>query len=94
MRYFRAMPAVVEQIRAALDAAWGFPNAATKTDTAITPANKLPADEAGRVYMQMDAVYCEYELPAQLLPVLLAAGEVEELTRAAFFAAADQPPPE
>ena len=92
MRYFRSTAAVYESIRSQLDAAWGYPNAETKTLTAIPPVGELPADQQGRVYLAISAAYCEYVLPSQMLPELLASGAVEELTAAEY--AAVFPPPD
>lgn len=80
MRYFRANAAVYEEVRAMLNQAWGYPNAETKTLTAIPPASDLPTDSGGMVYLAVDSQYCEYILPAELLPNLLASGDVEEIT--------------
>lgn len=82
------MPTVYEAIRAQLDAAWGYPNAATKTLSAIPPASELPLDEQGRVYLAISSEYCEYVLPSQMLPQLLASGEVEEIGENAYVAVA------
>lgn len=85
-RYFRATPSVYEGVRSLLDAAWGYPTPDGKTLTAISPAGELPADEEGRVYLVVDADYCDYVLPAQMLPQLLASGAVEEIDAAAYAA--------
>lgn len=91
MRYFRSTAAVYESIRSQLDAAWGYPNAETKTLTAIPPVGELPTDPQGRVYLAISAEYCDYILPSQMLPELLASGAVEEIDAAAY--AAVLPPP-
>ena len=79
MRYFRAMPALYADICGQLDAAYGYPNAATKTLRTLPLVETLPTDAAGRVYLRVAAEYCEYNLPSELLPQLIAAGLVEEL---------------
>lgn len=86
MRYFRSTYAIYESIRSQLDVAWGYPNAATKTLTAIPPAGELPVDAQGRVYLAIDAAYCDYILPSQMLPELIASGAVEEIDAAAYGA--------
>lgn len=86
-RYFRSAPTVYAAICAQLDAAWGYPNADTKTERALPLADTLPADEQGRVYLAISADYCEYVLPSQLLPDLLASGAVEEIDAATYQAA-------
>ena len=87
MRYFRASRPVYESIREQLDAAWGYPNADTKTETALPPASHLYSDSQGRVYLAVSASYCEYVLPSEMLPELLASGAVEEIGEAAYLAA-------
>ncbi len=79
MRYFRSTVAVYAAICQQLDAAYGYPNEATKTLRTLPLAEELPADAQGRVYLAISADYCEYVLPSQLLPELLASGAVEEI---------------
>jgi hypothetical protein len=90
-RFFRSTDAVYEAIRSQLDAAYGYPNAETKTLTSITPAADAPHDPQGRVYLAISADYCDYNLPADLLPQLLAGGAVEEITEAEYQAAVSVP---
>jgi len=82
MRYFRATPAVYADICAQLDAAYGYPNAETKTLRTLPLAADLPTDAEGLVYLMISAEYCDFILPGQLLPELLASGSVEEVTKA------------
>jgi hypothetical protein len=86
MRYFRATPAVYGSIGSQLDAAYGYPNAETKTLRTLPLAADLPADGQGRVYLAVDAAYCEYILPGEMLPQLLASGAVEEVDAATYAA--------
>lgn len=86
-RYFRATPAVYAAIGEQLDQAYGYPRPETLTDRALPAVETLPADELGRVYLAVSAQYCSYVLPSQLLPDLLAAGHVTELTAAEYAAA-------
>lgn len=86
MRYFRSTSAVYEAIRAQLDAAYGYPNAETKTERALPLAADLPTDAQGRVYLAVSAEYCDYNLPSELLPQLIAAGLVEEITAEQYAA--------
>lgn len=86
MRYFRSTPAVYADICAQLDAAYGYPNAATKTLRTLPLAVDLPSDGQGRVYLAVSAAYCDYNLPRELLPQLIAAGLVEEITAAQYEA--------
>jgi hypothetical protein len=85
-RYFRSADSVYEAIRSQLDAAWGYPNAETKTLTALPPASQCLHDSQGRVYLAISAGYCEYVLPSQMLPELIATGAVEEIDEAAYRA--------
>jgi hypothetical protein len=87
LRFFRSTDAVYEQVRATLDAAWGFPNPETKTETAIDPAAIAPHDGQGRVYLVISADYCAYEAVSSVLPGLLASGAVEEIGEADYIAA-------
>jgi hypothetical protein len=91
MRHFRSTDATYEAIRSQLDAAYGYPNAETKTLTSITPAADAPHDIQGRVYLAISSDYCDYNLPAELLPQLLASGAVEEITEADYQAAVQTP---
>jgi hypothetical protein len=86
MRYFRSTPAVYADICAHLDAAYGYPNEATKTQRALPLAADLPNDGEGRLYLCISAAYCDYNLPSELLPQLIAAGLVEEITAAQYAA--------
>jgi len=77
MRYFRTTPAVYASICSQLDTAYGYPNAETKTERTLP---ELAPHADGWVYLAIDAAYCEYILPSQLLSDLLASGAVEEIT--------------
>jgi hypothetical protein len=87
MRYFRAATAVYQGIAAQLDAAWGYPNAETKTERALPLAETLPIDGQGRVYLAVPTAYLDYILPGQLVPDLLSQGLIEEITEAQYQAA-------
>jgi hypothetical protein len=86
MRYFRSSPSVYADICAQLDAAYGYPNAETKTLRTLPLAADLPSDSQGRVYLAITDAYCEYILPSEMLPQLLASGAVEEVTAAVYEA--------
>jgi alkylhydroperoxidase family enzyme len=86
MRYFRsASVEVYEAIRSELDGVWNYPNASTKTSTAITPGADAPTDKEGRVYLLASHEECEYPAIAERLPALLSSGEVEEISVAEFM---------
>ena len=86
-RYFRSTPEVYGGICQQLDAAYGYPNAETKTERTLPPLAELPVDGEGRVYLAISADYCDYVLPSQMLPQLLASGAVEEIDEATYQAA-------
>jgi hypothetical protein len=86
MRYFRSTPAVYAGICAQLDAAYGYPNEATKTLRTLPLVADQPSDGQGRVYLAVSEAYCNFDLPSQLLPQLLTAGLVEEITAAQYEA--------
>ena len=86
MRYFRSTPAVYGSICSQLDAAYGYPNAETKTERALPLAADLPTDAQGRVYLAISAEYCDYILPSEMLPQLIASGAVQEIDAATYAA--------
>lgn len=86
MRYFRSTPAVYASICQQLDAAYGYPNPDTLTLRTLPLADDLPTDSQGRLYLAISAEYCEYNLPSELLPQLIASGAVEELSAAEYEA--------
>jgi hypothetical protein len=92
MRYFRANVAVYESICSQLDAAYGYPNTATKTLRALPLANELPTDQDGMVYLAISSEYCDYVLPSELLPQLLASGAVQEIAEQAYRSVLPEPP--
>lgn len=91
MRYFRSTPAVYAAICAQLDAAYSYPDAATKTDRALPLVQALPVDAQGRVYLGLEPELCDYILPSEMLPELLASGAVEEVSEAAYRAVTPSP---
>lgn len=86
MRFFRSTPAVYADICSQLDAAYGYPNAETKTERTLPLVADLPSDSQGRVYLAISSEYCDYNLPSEMLPQLMAAGLVQEITRAQYEA--------
>lgn len=90
MRYFRSTPAVYGSICVQLDSAYGYPNADTKTLRALPLVETLPSDGQGRVYLAISAAYCDYILPAEMLPELLASGAVQEVDAATYQAVLPQ----
>jgi hypothetical protein len=86
VRYFRATAAVYADICAQLDAAYGYPNPATKTERALPLAASLPQDSNGLLYLAVTSEKCEYILPSEMLPQLITAGLIEEIDAATFSA--------
>lgn len=83
MRYFRSTSAVYASICSQLDTAYGYPNAETKTERTLPD---LAVYTDGLVYLAIDAAYCHYVLPSQLLTDLLASGAVEEIDEQTYRA--------
>ena len=79
-RYFRASPSVYAGVCQQLDAAYGYPNAETKTMRSLPLASELPTDNESRVYLAINSEYCDFILPGQMLSDLLAAETVQEVT--------------
>lgn len=86
MRYFRSTPAVYALICQQLDAAYGYPNPDTLTLRTLPLASDLPTDSQGQLYLAISAEYCDYNLPSEMLPQLIASGAVEELSAAEYEA--------
>jgi len=88
MRGFRtASDDVYEQARLTLDAAWGHKS----PTTCFEPAATAPRDAQGRIVLAVDDEFCEYSVAVDLLPQLLAAGMVEEIEAAAYYAVVNAP---
>jgi len=87
MRFLRCLAGdeAYEQIRTTLDAAWGHPNAETKTQTCIDPASVAPRDTQGRIMLATSEAFCEYEAAAQMLPLLISGGTIEEIDAATYL---------
>lgn len=95
MKYFRchAGDQAYEQVRLTLDAAWGHPNAETKTVTCFDPAAVAPKDAQGRIVLAVNDEFVAYAAAAEMLPQLLASGAVKEITEAEYRSAAQSPSP-
>lgn len=89
-RYFTAAADTYGSIASQLDQAYGYPNPETRTDRALPPVSDLPS-KGGRVYLAVDASYCDYVLPSELLPQLISSGQVAEITEAEYSAAVPSP---
>jgi hypothetical protein len=82
MRFFRVLSGdeVYEFVRSSLDLAWGHPNAETKTETCLPPAPQATRDSVGRVMVAVEDAWCEYEPAKEMIPQLVAASAIEEIT--------------
>lgn len=85
-RYFRSTLNVYLLVCSQLDAAYGYPNEATKTATTLPPASECLHDANGRLYLAVADAYCEFVLPSQMLTQLIGAGVVEEITEPEYLA--------
>lgn len=84
-RYYRSTEPVYEQVRLALDAAWGHPQGGTVT--CIEPAATAPRDADGLVLLAVDEAFTQYPAVSAMLPQLLASGAVAEIDAATYQAA-------
>lgn len=83
-RFFVAQSdAVCEQIRSALDAAWGHPN--DQAITCFSPASELPHDSGNRPMLAVDVQFLEYPAVAAMLPGMLSDGLVLEVSRQQYL---------
>lgn len=80
-RFFRSTPAVYSQVLASLDAAWSFPQYGCQH--CFLPLFYAPQKD-GFAYLAIQAADAEMEPASELLPQLLAAGSVVEVTQADY----------
>jgi hypothetical protein len=74
-----------------LDLAYGYPKPETRTERALPLPSELPSID-GLLYLAVAATYCDYNLPSEMLPQLLASGEVEEITEEVYRSALPESP--
>ncbi len=91
-RYFRSTPEIYDVVCGQLDSSYGYPNESTKTQRTLPQANELPSDAEGRVYLAVDAAYCDFILPSAMLPQLIGSGAVEELDESTYLQEFPQTP--
>jgi hypothetical protein len=84
-RYFRSSAAVYEAMRLQLDAAFGYPDGVT--ETVWQPVAVALTDGQGRCLIAVRAASCERPAVAEVLPGLIASGQVEEIDRQTYLAA-------
>jgi hypothetical protein len=85
-RYFTTTDATYEAMRAAIDAAWGYPTA--QTLTCVPPAAEQWHDANGRVVIALTLEWLEWEPVPTMIAGAIAAGVVSEIDEATFWAAA------
>lgn len=88
-RFLKASPEVYEAMRAQVDASWGYPT--EHTQTSIPPAAEQNKDSDGDCIIGVKSEWCEWEPVATLLPQMIAAGQIEEITEVEYWAALPQP---
>lgn len=76
-----------ESVRAQLDAAWGHPSADGKTITCFAPVFLAARDPEGRIMLAIQQEFVDYEPATTMLPMLLNAGLVEEISEAEYMTA-------
>lgn len=88
MRFFRCLAgdAVYEQVRVGLDAAWGHPTPSGLTVTCIEPAATAPRDPQGRIVLAVQNQFAEFPAVTVILPDMLKAGTVVEITESDYVA--------
>ena len=85
-RYFRTPDAALyEQVRTALDAAWGH----EPPTTCIDPAAIAPRDSQGRILLAVRPEFVAFDAVAAMLPYLIASGAVEEIDASEYVPAAE-----
>jgi hypothetical protein len=87
-RFFATTDATYEAMRAAVDAAWGYPTAATLT--CVPPAAEQWHDASGRVVIALTLEWLSWEPVPSMIGGAIAAGVVTEIDEATFWAAAPQ----
>lgn len=87
-RFFRSDADTYEGMRVTLDAQFGHPSNIAKT--VYEPLASAVQDEEGRCYLAVRSEFCEWPQVAAVLPSLLEASLVEEITREQYHAVASQ----
>jgi hypothetical protein len=87
-RFFTTDAATYEAMRAAVDAAWGYPT--PETLTCVPPASEQWRDASGRVVIALTLEWLSWEPVPSMIAEAIAAGVVVEIDEATFWAAAPQ----
>ena len=85
-RFFRASDSVYEGMRAAVDAAWGYPTA--HTITCVPPAAEQWHDAGGWCVIALTVEWLSWEPVPTMFAGALQAGQVEEIDEATFWGSA------
>lgn len=89
-RFFRITDdALYEQVRLSLDAAWGH----VAPETCVDPATVAPRDTGGAILLAVRPEFCAFAAVSQMLPQLLAGGDVQEIDEATYKATIQRPAP-
>jgi hypothetical protein len=87
-RFFATTDATYEGMRAAVDAAWGYPTPSTLT--CVPPAAEQWHDASGRVVIALTLEWLSWEPVPSMIGAAIAAGVVVEIDEATFWQAAPQ----
>jgi hypothetical protein len=88
-QYFRAASdSVYERVRAAIDAACGYPSADGLTVTAMDSAAQVSHDKSSRPHFQLRAEFCDQAAVADPLQQMISSGSVEEISEFDFWTVA------
>jgi hypothetical protein len=79
-----------ESVRQHLDAAWGHPTADGRTVTCFSPSSIAVRDSQNRIMLAIQEEFIAYEPAATMLPSLIAASVVEEISEADYMTAVPQ----
>ena len=85
-RFFATSDEVYEGMRAAVDAAWGYPTP-VGTQTCVEPAIERPHDASGRALKAIRLDWLSWEPVSSLISGAIAAGIVVEIDEAAYWSA-------
>jgi len=84
-RFFATTDATYEAMRAAVDAAWGYPT--TQTLTCVPPSAEQWHDASGRVVIALTLEWLGWEPVPSMIHGAIASGVVNEIDEATFWAA-------
>ena len=88
-RFFATTDATYEAMRAAVDAAWGYPT--PQTLTCVPPAAEQWHDASGRVVIGIRLDWLSWQPVPSMIGGAISAGAVSEIDEATFWAVAPKP---